>query len=378
MVSSLIFRLAGIALSLGLVAGCASAPAIPLHAQNGIEAPTSDSGALGDAPYRIDVPAGWNGELVMLLHGYEPKGMPRETPWPQNEAAPVFLAQGYAVAASAYSSQGWSVDDAIPDNEQLRAHFNGKFGKPRHTYVVGFSLGGHVALASMERYGAIYDGALSLCGANVPAREAFDESVLASLVAFDYFFPGAMGLASGGLSDPASPYMLDPEALEASLKGNEPSAALLSTRLEVPRAGLAGALMLNNMLLREMQGRAGGFPVDNQASLYSGFGDDSAFNKGVRRYSGDKDAMKYLADNADLTGRILKPVVLQSNNNDPTIPARFNSVYPALVRAAGRSDNLMVLPLTGEGHCAFTPAEIGDAFRRLTGWVNSAHRPESP
>jgi hypothetical protein len=74
-------------------------------------------------------------------------------------------------------------------------------------------------------------------------------------VAFDYFFPGSMGLASGGLSDPASPFMLDPEALEASLKSNETAAAILSTRLEIPRAGLAGALILNNMVLREMQAR---------------------------------------------------------------------------------------------------------------------------
>jgi len=378
MTFSILFRAAGFALSISLIAGCANAPPILPPAQIKADVPAVDSGTLGNAPYRIDIPANWNGELVMLLHGYEPKGFPRETPWPQNEATPVFLSQGYAVAASAYSSQGWSVADAVPDNEQLRAHFNTKYGNPRHTYIVGFSLGGLDALASLERYEANYDGALSLCGVNVPAKKAFDEQVFTSLVAFDYFFPGAMGLASGGLSDATSPYMLDPEALETSLKTNEAAAAILSTRLEIPRAGLAGALMLNNMVLREMQMRSGGFPVSNSATVYSGFGDDAAFNKGVRRYSGDPNAMKYLASNADLTGRIHKPVVLQSNNADPTVPARFNAIYPALVKTAGRTNNLVALPSVGEGHCGFTPEEIQSAFGKLTGWVNSGHSPKSP
>ncbi|MGH8107416.1 MAG: alpha/beta hydrolase [Arenimonas sp.] len=370
------FRIASFALSLGIITGCASTSSVTPPAQMKVDAPKMDSGTLGNAPYRIDIPVNWNGELVMLLHGYEPKGFPRETPWPQNEAAPVFLAQGYAVAASAYSSQGWSVADAVPDNEQLRAHFNSTYGKPRHTYLVGFSLGGHIALSSLEKYKATYDGALSLCGVNVPAAKAFDESVLTSLVAFEFFFPGAMGLASGGLSDPASPIMLDPEALEASLKSNEAAAEILSKRLEVPRAGLAGALMLDNMVLHEMQARAGGFPVDNNAEVYSGFGDDAAFNKGVRRYSGDHSAMKYLAANAELSGNIFKPVILQSNNADPTVPTRFNAVYPALVKAAGHANNLVTLPSMGEGHCAFTPEEINGAFNKLTEWVNSGHRPK--
>jgi len=371
-------RITALILALGLIGGCKGAPPIAQRAPAQISVPTVDSGTLDNAPYRVEIPTNWNGELVMLLHGYEPKGVPRTGPWPQNEATPTFLSQGYAVAASAYASQGWSVADALPDNERLRSYFASKYGKPRRTYLVGFSLGGHVALASLEKYGDLYDGALSLCGVNIPAARAFDDSVLPSLVAFDYFFPGAMGLASGGLSDPASPAMLDPEAVEAALKTNEPSAAILSRRLEVPRTALAGALMLNYMVLREMQARAGGFPIDNRATVYSGFGNDIAFNKAVRRYSGAQNAMKYLADHANLTGRVNKPLVLQSNNNDPTVPKRFTLIYPALVAAAGHSDKLAVLPSVGEGHCGFTPEQIQGAFETLVSWVNSGHRPANP
>jgi len=51
-------------------------PATALHAATP-PAPRTLSGELQGAPWRLDVPAQWNGELVMLAHGYEPVGVPR-------------------------------------------------------------------------------------------------------------------------------------------------------------------------------------------------------------------------------------------------------------------------------------------------------------
>jgi hypothetical protein len=95
--------------------------------------PTVDSGVLEGAPYRVDIPANWNGELVMQLHGFEPIGTPRATPKPLGEEAPSFLAAGYAVAQSSFASQGWAVDDALRDNERLRAWFAHRHGEPKRT-----------------------------------------------------------------------------------------------------------------------------------------------------------------------------------------------------------------------------------------------------
>lgn len=330
-----------------------------------IAAPIQDAGVLDSAPYRIDIPENWNGDLVVLLHGYEPKGSPRQSPWPQNEAAPLFLSKGYAVAASGYSSQGWAVADAVPDTERLRTYFVGKYRKPRHAYLVGFSMGGLVALKSAEQHGESYDGALSLCGVNMPARTVFQDAVLTPLVAFDYFFPGAMGLAAGGLADADSPAMLDTAAIEGQLQKNEPIAALLSKRLDIPRPGLAGALMLHNLVLREAASRAGGFPVDNRSVKYSGFGDDEAFNRGVRRYAGDPRAIALIDGGAELTGNLRAPVVLQPSASDPTVPARLNGLYPELVRSHGTPQPLLDLPAVGEGHCGFANEQIVGAFDRL-------------
>lgn len=367
-------RTGALALAIALLGACATSMqnAAPVAT---VSAPVLDTGTLGDAPYRIEIPANWNGDLVMLLHGYEPRGVPRATPWPQNEATPVFLAQGYAVAESAYASQGWAVADAVADTERLRAYVVDKYEQPRRTYLVGVSMGGQAALASLERYGGRYDGALSLCGANMPARHVFEDA-LTSLVAFDYFFPDAKGLPGNGLSDPdAPPIARIPEdqialmqAISAALAARPDVAARLAAD------GRAGVLALHYLVFREMQVRAGGLPVDNRKTAYTGFGDDAAFNAGVRRYAGDADAMAYLAHVADLTGDIRKPLVIRYNRDDPTIPPRYHAIYPALMAQAGSTRHLTVLPPAGEGHCGFSPAQIGEAFDALTRQAAAARR----
>lgn len=331
------------------------------------EAPVVETGVIEGAPYRIDVPVAWNGDLVMLLHGYEPVGTPRATPMVQNEAAPVFLAQGYAVASSGYREQGWAVEAAREDNERLRTHFAAKHGAPARTYVAGFSMGGLVAIATLERHGAHYEGGLSFCGVNAPSAFVFEEGVVTNLVAFEHFFPGALGLPAGGLADPDAPPMVDPEALERALAGDEAKAALLSKRLDIPREGLAGALMLNYLVLAEMRARVGGFPVDTTATVYAGFGDDAAFNAGVRRYRGDPGAMARLARIGAIDGRIDKPLVVLSNQADPSVPARFGADHAQRAREAGRGHLVRVLPPVGRGHCDFNGSDLRAAFDALRG-----------
>jgi pimeloyl-ACP methyl ester carboxylesterase len=318
----------------------------------------TSAGALDGVPYRIDIPKNWNGDLVVLMHGYEPKGVQRQNPWPQNEEAPVFLSRGYAVAASAFASQGWAVGDALENSEKLRQFFIKANRTPHHAYVVGFSLGGLESLATMERYGPEYSGALSMCGVNVSAPDIVARGVVTPLAAFDVYFPGVLP----DLADPASPAMVDQERIQEALKANPASATRLQDRLQETSATLPGSLMLDYMVLHEIVQRAGGMPVDTMKTTYTEFADDGAFNKKVHRYKGSPSAMAYLARNATLTGKITAPVVLQRNAFDQTVPSRFDTVYPGLAKAAGNASKVTVLPPVGEGHCAFTHEEIGKAF----------------
>ena len=108
-------------------------------------------------------------------------------------------------------------------------------------------------------------------------------------------------------------------------------------------------------------------PVDNRKTIYQGFGDDAAFNRRVHRYAGSAAAMAYAERNVTLTGRIDIPLVMQWNVFDQTVPARFHSIYPDQVRAAGKGKLLTVLAPIGNGHCNFTDAQTAAAFETLVG-----------
>ena len=70
-------------------------------------------GDINGAPFRIDVPANWNGSLVLYCHGYGGPNNYDKTPL--NARIKVFTDMGYAMAQSAYSAHGWAVKEAMED-----------------------------------------------------------------------------------------------------------------------------------------------------------------------------------------------------------------------------------------------------------------------
>ncbi|MEW9572009.1 alpha/beta hydrolase family protein [Rhodanobacter sp. Si-c] len=327
----------------------------------------SHAGTLQGAPYRIDVPAHWNGDLVMLMHGYEPAGAPRATPMKPADETAIFLKRGYAVAQSDYASQGWAVGDAIVDNERLRQFAGRSIGHPRHTYLVGFSLGALEAVASLERHPHTYAGALLMCGATVSTPELIARGTLTPLVAFDALIPGVLP----DLAAADAPAFVPPGVFAQALKAHPEQAAILERRLQETPESLP-TLSLYYMVLRELERRAGGMPVDNRKTVYRGFGDDAAFNRRVHRYAGSPAALAYARRNVSLSGHIDAPVVMEWNAFDQTIPSRLHGIYPDQVRAAGNGRLLTVLAPVGQGHCAFSNGQIGAAFGTLLSKVATA------
>lgn len=318
------------------------------------------TGTLNGALYRIDVPAHWNGDLVMLMHGYQPVGAPVSTPMEAADATPVFLKKGFAVAQSQYASQGWAVSDAIADTEQLRQHFVQTYVRPTHTYLYGFSLGALGVAASLERYPKAYTGAMITCGLTVSTPEFLARGIVTPLVAFDALIPGVIP----DLASPDSPPAISPDAIAKALEAHPKEAAALAKGLEEKPETLP-TLALYYMGLREIEKRAGGMPVDNRKAVYEGFGDDVTVNRNARRYIASPQALDYARRNVTLSGHIQVPLVMQWNAFDQTIPARFHRVYPEQINAAGAGKWLTVLDPVGDGHCNFTDEQTSAAFDTL-------------
>ena len=68
--------------------------------------------------WKADVPANWNGTLLLYSHGYLPTfagapNLPQNAPDPDTAAA--LLAEGYALTGSSYAAAGWALNTAPQD-----------------------------------------------------------------------------------------------------------------------------------------------------------------------------------------------------------------------------------------------------------------------
>jgi len=97
----------------------------------------------------------------------------------------------------------------------------------------------------------------------------------------------------------------------------------------------------------------------------------------VHRYSADAKAAVYLAHWYTPTGKLLKPLLELHDSGDPLVPAPSANEYALAVARAGHGDNFVQQYVDREGHCVFTPQEIGHAFDELVAWQHSGKRPSS-
>ena len=99
-------------------------------------------GVHGGAGYRIEVPANWNGELVLYAHGFRGTGL--ELTITNPSIRQLLVTRGYAWAASSFSTNGYDVKQGVKDTHGLGQLFNGLVGTPARTYITGHSMGGHI------------------------------------------------------------------------------------------------------------------------------------------------------------------------------------------------------------------------------------------
>ena len=340
---------------------------------------TTEVGVLNGAEYRIDVPAEWNGSLVVYFHGYAEHGATFHIAEHLRPDLESFTDRHYAVVQSAYSEAGWAVQQAYPETEMLRHYFDHKFGHPKETYVAGGSMGGALVMITLELNPKPYLGGLDLCGAVGPTFVSFDRR-FALRAAFDVYFPGVMG--------PLVPVPADfddtsamRERIASALRANPANAAVVRNLMALHTdANVARDISYFTFVVADLQRRSHGNPFDNRNWIYTGTNptasaSDVELNESVRRYAADRKAREYLVHHYTPTGRLGRPMLAVHTIYDPFIPPGQLALYNEMVEGEGLGDRLVQQYVPHDGHCSITPEEIGHAFDELVTWTHNGTRP---
>jgi hypothetical protein len=360
------------------------------------------AGVLGGAAYQVEVPANWNGKLVMYAHGYAGTGAALGVGPPSIRR--YLIQNGYAWAASSYSKNYYDVRAGVEDTNALALQFTAIAAKnsrtlvaPTRTYITGHSMGGHITAAAIEdeTYATAinkvkYHGAVPMCG------------VLGDTELFNQF--AAMQVTAQALAGlPA--YPTDKfDTIKAQV-----TSALFSTFPSVPTAaGVKYLSVLQNItggprpMFSLGMAFGGSFP-----SAYGTFGSDGTVTGILNKNVLDTSAYTYTIDgdvagSAALNAMVLKltaatdanrlrtnglrfipkangefkiPVVTIHTLGDMFVPFSMEQTYQRRVAAKGNSTWLVQRAIRGVSHCDFTVAEQVTAFDDMIKWERDGIKP---
>src|SRR3989442_3691216 len=119
--------------------------------------------------YRIEIPAKWNGELVLFAHGFVPNtgATGSNLRVGTHRIREHLVQQGFAWAASSYRCNGYVPGQGLVDTMALTDLFTKTNGgrAPQRTYLTGVSMGGHVTVLGMHEFPTSFAGGLAMCPA---------------------------------------------------------------------------------------------------------------------------------------------------------------------------------------------------------------------
>lgn len=360
------------------------------------------AGVLEGAMYRVEVPANWNGKLVMYAHGYAGTGAVLGV---SNPSIRRYLIQnGYAWAASSYSKNYYDVRAGVEDTNALALEFNKiaaanlrPLTAPTKTYITGHSMGGHITAAAIEdeayataNYKVKYDGAVPMCGV-VGDTELFNQFAAMQVTA---------QAIAGVPSYPTDKW----SEIQALVTGT-----LFTTFPSAPTAsGVKYLSVVKNITGGERpmfdQGIAfgGSFPsaygtfgsdgtvtgiltknvLDTNAYTYVIDGDtagSTALNASAQKLTADPDANRLRRDGLrwipQVNGEFKIPVVSIHTLGDLFVPFSMEQTYSKRTAAKGNSQWLVQRAIRGASHCDFTTAEQVAAFDDMIKWERDGIKP---
>jgi pimeloyl-ACP methyl ester carboxylesterase len=360
------------------------------------------AGVLGGAAYRVEVPANWNGKLVMYAHGYAGTGAALGITIPSIRR--YLIQNGYAWAASSYSKNYYDVRAGVEDTNALALEFNKiaaansrPLTAPGKTYIIGHSMGGHVTAAAIDdeamataNHKVKYDGAVPMCGV-VGDTELFNEFAAMQVTA----------QALAGLPDHPIDKWADISAQVTS--------TLFTTFPSKPTAtGVKYLSVVKNITGGERPlfdlgiAIGGSFPsaygtfgsdgtingilnknvLDTTGFTYTIDGDPAgtaALNAAVQKLTPAPDANRLRTDGLrwipKVNGDFKIPVVSIHTLGDLFVPFSMEQVFQKRVAAKGNGNWLVQRAIRGASHCDFTVAEQVSAFDDMIKWERDGIKP---
>ena len=364
-------------------------------------APTVATGTLDNgAAWRAEVPADWNGKVVLFAHGFRPG--PANPAWDAgfDPTAQELIRRGYAVASSSYAATGWALETAVQDQLDTLAAFEQRFGEADRVIAMGRSMGGLVTSLMAEVPGADIDGAVSTCGLVGGGVALNNYQLDAAHAAAELLLPGEdlqlTGFTAPGQSDATIAALR--EALDEARGSAEGRAriALVAALLHTPTeldgvdaedpealAAAQAELVLQTLptvierrhTIVEAAGGDSGWTAGVDYArllrssdqrhqvrhLYRLAGLDLATDLGTLSRSADiapdEDGLEWMLQTSTPTGELQVPVLATHTLVDLLAPVEYQEEYAETVRRAGGQSLFRQAFVDREGHCAFTVAE---------------------
>ena len=331
-------------------------------------------------------PAGWNGVLVVYAHGYVKPYKDLELPTlefsdPDNpgeniNVAELFVGAGFAFATTSYHKNGYAVEQAGDDIDNLVSYFNShnEQGPASTILLIGGSEGSLITTMLIERNPDTYGGGVALCGplggANLEIRYLGDFRAV-----FDVFFPDifSFGIVEGIPYDPieeqayiwaiTNAFLTYPDRVEQLF--NVTNVARNSAD---PESDLKAAISLLGYSVygfNDIGEVAGGNPYGNRFRWYSGSSNDWLLNWRVERVAPSLAGKLYMRKYYQPTGKLTVPLITMHTTGDEIVPFWHQILYAIRVRLNNSQDMLTAIPVPEYGHCNFNAEQVLGAFALL-------------
>ena len=342
------------------------------------------------ALYRLVRPTVWNGSLLLYAHGIVRSTAPIALPPEADQLIGQFTSQGFAVAYTSFSENGWAVKDGAQRTHQLLGIFSDQFGVPSRVYLAGASMGGLIAIKLQEQYSGRFDGVLTVCGAAGGTRQLFDYYAHTRAL-FDVLYPGILPGDAGAVPPGIDLQTAIVAPAAFAIASNSTGAATIA-RIDQTPVPFASPVELVTSITTALGAHAASFTdlapflhgkpyFDNRGVQYSSAllpaSTLAAINAQVERFAAAPSALNYMEQYYEPTGQLSIPMIMLSMSRDPLVPAFNQASYLARVTAAGQSDLLVQRTVPGYGHCPVSPQDVAHAFADLVGWVEFGVKPLS-